>query len=45
MLNTDRRMLRGWCAALERMAEEGAVCVVGNDAALRECGKLTVFDL
>ena len=45
MLSTDKNALKEWCAAFEKMAEDGAVCVVGPDAALKECDGLTVFEL
>lgn len=45
MLSADKDLLEAWCPALEKMAEEGAVCVVGNDISLRECDNLTVYDL
>ena len=45
MLETTREDLEDWRSAFEKMAENGAVCVVGNDDALNSCGELTVFDL
>lgn len=45
MLSVDKDLLAAWCSAMEKMAEEGAVCVVGNDTALCECDHLTVYEL
>lgn len=45
MLTCDMKKLKGWCSVIEQMAENGAVCVVGNDEALAECKDLTVCDL
>ena len=45
MLSTDKEALKEWCAAFEKMADEGAVCVVGPDAALNECDDLAVYEL
>lgn len=45
MLSTDKNALKEWCAAFEKMAAEGAVCVVGSDAALKECDGLAVYEL
>lgn len=45
MLACDREMLLHWRNALNRMAEDGAVCVIGHDAALRECKDLTIYEL
>lgn len=45
MLSTDKNALKKWCNAFEKMADEGIVCVVGPDAALKECDGLTVFEL
>ncbi|MCM1544226.1 MAG: hypothetical protein NC110_02905, partial [Ruminococcus sp.] len=45
MLETDRNALASWCDALDKMAENGAVCVVGNDEALRECENLTICEM
>ena len=45
MLSTDKNALKEWCDALEKMADEGAVCVVGPETALKECEGLTVFEL
>lgn len=45
ILGTDRRSLSEWCYALEKMSEEGAVCVVGHDSALCECEDLIISDL
>lgn len=45
MLSTTREKLLGWCDALKLMSAEGAVCVVANDEALKQCDNLEVFDL
>ena len=45
MLSTDENALKEWCAALEKMAENGAICVVGPDTALNECEGLAVYEL
>lgn len=45
MLSTDREALKGWCEALEKTSENGAVCVVGHVAALEECGDLEVLEI
>ncbi|MCM1392717.1 MAG: insulinase family protein, partial [Ruminococcus sp.] len=45
MLETDRKVLISWRGALEKMAEDGAVCVVGNDEALSKCDDLTVCEM
>ena len=37
ILATDGGKLLGWCAALEHMAETGAVCVVAHEEALKAC--------
>ena len=37
ILATDAQALLQWCAALERMAKTGAVCVVAHDEALKAC--------
>jgi len=37
MLATDGEKLLSWCAALERMAADGAVCVVAHEEALKAC--------
>ncbi|MCH5317461.1 MAG: insulinase family protein [Eubacterium sp.] len=45
MLSTTREDLENWRFALDKMAKNGAVCVVGNDEALKSCDGLTVFEL
>ena len=45
MLSADHRALLAWADVLEQLAEDGAVCVVGNEEALETCGGLTVCDL
>lgn len=45
MLSTDENALIEWCAAFDKMAENGAVCVVGPDNALSECDGLAVYEL
>lgn len=45
MLSTDKAALKEWRAAFEKMAQDGAVCVVGNDEALKSCGDLAVYEL
>ncbi len=45
MLAADRPALLGWCSALRKLAEEGTVCVVGNEEALAACGDLEVCEL
>ncbi len=37
ILATDGEKLLAWCKALEYMAENGAVCVVAHDEALKAC--------
>ena len=37
ILATDGKALLYWCAALEHMAETGAVCVVAHEEALKAC--------
>lgn len=44
MLAADREALLGWCDALDKMAEEGAVCIVASDEELKAFDGLTVFD-
>jgi len=45
MLTTTREKLLNWCDAFDTMSSEGAVCVVANDEALKQCEDLVVFDL
>lgn len=45
MLETTRETLLGWCPLLEQAAREGAVCVVGREEALKECGALEIVSL
>lgn len=44
MLATNREAILGWCKAVEKMAENGAVCVVGHDEALKSCADLTICE-
>lgn len=45
MLATDREALNRWCGVIDKMASDGAVCVVGNEEALKDCDDLTVCDV
>lgn len=45
MLSTDRTGLLAQCGILDKLAENGAVCVVGHEGALKECGELELFEL
>ncbi|MDE6723191.1 MAG: hypothetical protein K2J55_03235, partial [Eubacterium sp.] len=42
MLSTDRESLKEWCTLFDKMAEDGAVCVVGHEAALNACENLEI---
>ena len=45
MLATDRAALTDWCETFEKIAADGAVCVVGHSAALDEFPGLEVFEI
>lgn len=45
MLSADRSALLEWCPLFDKMAEDGAVCVVGYEAALAKCKDLKIFEL
>ena len=45
MLATDREALKEWCSVFDKMAEDGAVCVVGHEGALKECENLEIYEL
>lgn len=45
MLSTTRDSLKTWSKALEDMAKHGAICVVGNEDALKACGDIEIFEL
>lgn len=45
MLSIKRENLTDWNPALQKMAEDGAVCVVGPEEALRECEGLEILEL
>lgn len=45
MLATDREKLLSLCGTLDKLAENGAICVVGHEAALKECGGLEIVEL
>jgi len=45
MLETDISSLEKWISPLEKAAEDGAVCIVGNEAVLKDFDGLTVFEL
>lgn len=45
MLSTDRNKLLEQCKVLDKLASDGAVCVVGHEGALKECEGLEVFEL
>lgn len=45
ILSADREQLNAWCKALETMAQNGAVCVVGHQDALNRCENLEIFEL
>ena len=34
-----------WCSLFDKMAEDGAVCVVGHEAVLSECENLEILEL
>lgn len=46
MLKTTRQTLKKWCSVLDLMATNGAVCVVGNENAIKSCGEnIEIFEL
>ena len=45
MLSADRKSLMKWCSLFDKMAEDGAVCVVGHEAVLSECENLEILEL
>lgn len=45
MLSADKNKLLEQCGILDKLASDGAVCVVGHEGALKECEGLTVFEL
>ncbi len=45
VLATTRQDILDWCPVLEKSAQEGAVCVVGHEEALKACGELEVVSL
>ncbi|MDE5604041.1 MAG: hypothetical protein K2I73_00475, partial [Eubacterium sp.] len=45
MLSADRKSLMEWCSVFDKMAEDGAVCVVGHEGALKECEALEICEL
>lgn len=45
MLSADRKSLMEWCSVFDKMAENGAVCVVGHEGALKECENLEICEL
>lgn len=45
MLSTDKDALKDWCSVFDKMAENGAVCVVGHEGALKECENLEICEL
>lgn len=44
-LRTTREKLTEWCDVLDKMAQNGAICVVGNEASLAECKDLEIYEL
>lgn len=45
MLATDKEKLLSLCGVLKSLADNGAVCVVGHEAALKECDGLEIVEL
>lgn len=45
MLSADRKSLTQWCSVFDKMAEDGTVCVVGHEGALKECENLENCEL
>ena len=44
ILGTDKEKLKEQCKVLDKLADNGAVCVVGHEAALKECEGLEIFE-
>ena len=44
ILGTTKETLLEQCGILDKLAKDGAVCVVGHEAALKECGDLEIFE-
>lgn len=44
MLKTDKNSLLEQCKVLDKLASDGAVCVVGHEAALKDCSGLEIFE-
>ncbi|MCM1298033.1 MAG: insulinase family protein [Firmicutes bacterium] len=45
MLTASKDQLRELCGFFDEMARDAAVCVVGYEDSLKECGELTFFEL
>ena len=45
MLAADKEDIMSFCGVVDRLIEEGAICVVAYRDALGECGGLTVKEL
>lgn len=45
MLTADKNRLSELCGFFDEMARDAAVCVVGYEESLKDCGELTVFEL
>ena len=45
ILATDHAKLRKFADVLKKFASDGAVCVVGHEAALEKCGELTMAEI
>ncbi len=45
ILTANRETLLEWKRALQKMAEDGAVCVVGYEKALQECSGLKILEI
>ncbi len=45
MLSANRESLTQWCPLFEKMADEGTVCVLGHENALKECEDLEIYEL
>lgn len=45
MLSANRESLTEWCPLFEKMANEGTVCVVGHEDALKKCENLEICEL
>ena len=44
MLETDKAAIAAWLDALDAMAADGNICVVGGESALQNCGDLEIYD-